>query len=313
MERSLNHFAISAVLGTQIGPVVGRSRGQLGSLAVHGASANWRADWDELRQLLHRGEDQTRRYLRAVVAAFSEAREGFSPDRVVADPRLNEQFVRACRRRHLGNDVYRLNLTLFMLRKSSQLRGLRTTARTHVQDQWRLAPASEFASRLVYHKYLASVDTVLCHPKLRAEFDRAAHGLLDGHQAFEYRWTALNIRKQGGGTVKQPIDLAEFTDSQRVPFAAGSSRIPEDEGVFAFQERERTLYVASTESLRESFECQQRFLQSGVIPSGLWKPQVKDLGWRFLALPGSEAGARARLANSLIGTLNPLFNIPRAA
>ena len=65
---------------------------------------------------------------RTVVEAFEAVREGFSVDRVIADPTLNERFISECLRRAPNVAPVELNLLLLNLRKRAQIpRGSRKT------------------------------------------------------------------------------------------------------------------------------------------------------------------------------------------
>jgi hypothetical protein len=59
-----------------------------------------------------------------IVKAFHHASQGFSPDRVIADPDLNRAYLSECNRLGLGSDAARLNRSLLNLRKRGALRGI---------------------------------------------------------------------------------------------------------------------------------------------------------------------------------------------
>ena len=80
-----------------------------------------------------------------LIEAFSEAADGWSADRVIADPELNRRFIDACRRRALDDPPVQLNLTLLNTRKRGVLpRGAR---RTVMRNQDAYAFAAEIAVR----------------------------------------------------------------------------------------------------------------------------------------------------------------------
>ena len=54
--------------------------------------------------------------------AFRDANDGYSTDRVLADPDLNARFISACRKHGLNESPILLNRKLINLRKSGQLR-----------------------------------------------------------------------------------------------------------------------------------------------------------------------------------------------
>jgi hypothetical protein len=59
-----------------------------------------------------------------IVEAFRHASQGFSPDRVVADPDLNRVYLGECSRLGLDSSAATLNRSLLNLRKRGALRGL---------------------------------------------------------------------------------------------------------------------------------------------------------------------------------------------
>lgn len=78
--------------------------------------------------------------------AYISASNGYSTDRIVADPKLNGVFVRRCRERGLDQDVVELNWRLFNARKGGLLKGLRRSKRTSFPDEEEYRHASEVAA-----------------------------------------------------------------------------------------------------------------------------------------------------------------------
>ena len=86
-----------------------------------------------------------------IVEAFRHASQGFSPDRVVADPDLNRVLFDECNRLGLGSDAAKLNQSLLNLRKRGALRGIRSR-RTILQNQADYRFAAEIAARFLERK-----------------------------------------------------------------------------------------------------------------------------------------------------------------
>src|SRR5438132_4681852 len=103
----LNHFAISAALGSTLGPTVPVHHGQLGSLelaATIGALKQRRSAYiDDLEN----SDSVSEQYEKAVKRAFLLVRDDYSSDKVVADPVLAKKFIRACRDLGLDDSVFR--------------------------------------------------------------------------------------------------------------------------------------------------------------------------------------------------------------
>jgi len=97
-----------------------------------------------------------------IVEALDEVCQGYSPDRVVADPELNAQFVAARRKRGLADNVAELNRALFNLRKRRELRGRPRATRTSFADQTNYQFAAEMAIRFIERRDSVSLDDVIC-------------------------------------------------------------------------------------------------------------------------------------------------------
>ena len=77
-----------------------------------------------------------------LIEAFRRACNGYSLDRVVADPKLQDELVEQCRALKLAGDAKSWNAGLFRLRKSGKLTSVPTTARTELDvGRMRAVPA----------------------------------------------------------------------------------------------------------------------------------------------------------------------------
>ena len=134
-----------------------------------------------------------------LIAAFAATHDGFSADRVIADPLLNENFIAACTANGLIGTPRIWNTLLFRLRKAGRLADIPTQKRTTFE--WTECDPFLFASEIAWRTLLdeemaESLDEILCDPQIAEEFDRTASRLAPGFQPLEYRWAALKIRKQ---------------------------------------------------------------------------------------------------------------------
>lgn len=128
-----------------------------------------------------------------MVEAFQKTHEGFSADRVVADPVLNQQFVSTCQQLGLAGDPRTWNTLLFRLRKAGKLADIDTARWTTVawEDCDDYLFASEIALQQMLDEQLArSLDEILCDPALAGKFDAAAAALAPGYAPLDYRWAA---------------------------------------------------------------------------------------------------------------------------
>lgn len=132
-----------------------------------------------------------------IVEAFRKTSQGYSADRVVADPDLNREFLAECHRQGLTAEPAVLNRTLFRLRKSGKLQSIPTEQRT--EFRWEETDdylfASEIAWRQIHDQSGASIDDILCNPELVAQFDQIAAKFAPGFTSLQYRWAALKLRK----------------------------------------------------------------------------------------------------------------------
>ena len=108
-----------------------------------------------------------------IVQAFHLASQGFSPDRVVADPDLNRAYLSECNRLGLGSDAAKLNQSLLNLRKRGALRGL-ASRRTILKDQSDYRFAAEIAARFLERENEITLDHIICDPRYAERFDEIA-------------------------------------------------------------------------------------------------------------------------------------------
>jgi site-specific DNA-methyltransferase (adenine-specific) len=194
----------------------------------------------------------------AIVEAFQKTNDGFSVDRLVADPTLNEAFQSACEQLGTSGTAAERNRALFGLRKSGKLAraGITTNRRTNInwQKASRYIFASEIAWRQITDKCNLSLDEILCDPELAAKFDKIAMKFAPEFSPLEYRWGALKLRKAAG--------IARRCASPRLPRFESSVSLddlrrdwhilPSEPGVYAvLDSQEKYLYTSETINLRE--------------------------------------------------------------
>jgi DNA modification methylase len=208
------------------------------------------------------GELQLDATKRGVVEAFKQVYQGFSADRVVADPELNEEFALKCKRIGLIGDPRVWNKLLFGLRKQGKLMDLRTTRRTDIS--WEQCDSYLFASEIALQKMLRedradSLDEILCDPALAKEFDDAAGRYAAERTSLEYRWAALKLRKQAklartrGAALKPPSRLPPAQSVEQLEI----SLVPARAGVYVLsRERTKKLYVGEALNLQSRFALQ---------------------------------------------------------
>lgn len=223
-------------------------------------------------------EVQVQLTLQGIVEAFRLTHEGFSADRVVADPDLNAAYLDACRRLGLAGDPRTWNILLFRLRKAGKLSHIETTRPTAVS--WEDCDAYLFASEIALQMMIdeekaESLDEIICDQQLAQEFDKIAHRLAPGHVPLEYRWAALKLRKQAktarsrGAVLAPPSRLGRRTPVDELDLASISNA----PGVYVLSETQtRRLYVGETLHLRERLGK-----QFGEDQRGVWSEMTDSL------------------------------------
>jgi hypothetical protein len=306
----INHFGISSILNSEI---VGRAKFGHGQIASLGDAQRFfdLLDAEESPSIVHQNESVD---VEAVVRAFHAVRNARgdrgSPDLYVADPDRNALFLAKCRKIGIQESDYAINKTLFYARKNNYLPGLQS-ARTSI-DYEEFAFASEFAATELRYKTGATIDDILCEPGLASQFDSIARKLAPGFSSFEYRWAILSIRKAGRHEkLPSSFQMPEFTGRFRLVIDA-LEQIPETSGVYLLYEKQKLLYVRSTEHLRHGVELHRNPQLLGAMAEKLWKPNPEDFIVSYTVLLLKKTLLQA-LEKKIVEEIKPIFNVPRSA
>jgi site-specific DNA-methyltransferase (adenine-specific) len=254
----------------------------------------------------HYQEAQLEMTLLGVVEAFRQTHDGFSADRVVADPQLNQAFVGACQRIGLVGDARTWNMLLFRLRKAGRLAEIETERRTSYS--WEDCDPYLFASEIAWQSHLndqsaQSLDEILCSPQLATQFDAIAKRLAPGYQSLDYRWAALKLRKQAkyartrAAVLTPPARLGQSRPLAEVD----ANQLPSSPGLYVMSEdRNRKLYVGETLDLRRrlKFNAKQR---------KAWEEFADSIRVQILPLDDHAAGILA-WQSCLVKKLKPRLN-----
>ncbi len=247
-----------------------------------------------------------------IVEAFRHAGQGFSPDRVVADPDLNRVYLSECNRLGLGSDAATLNRLLLNLRKGGGLRGL-GSRRTVLKDQSEFRFAAEIAARFLERKHEITLDQIICDPAFAEQFDELAKTIAPGGKPFEYRWAALNLRKQQGlkpevlARVARPSEVLQFKVDG---LSLGS--VPKGPGLYLFYSSQATLYVGEAENLQNRIRKHLDHSDIKDLARWLWEFGDASLHLELQVLEKSMTQKiRRALEVELIRSRLPVFNIKR--
>lgn len=250
-----------------------------------------------------------------IAQAYLEVRDGFSIDRVVADPELDRRFLRRCRELGLGGTDFDLNWKLFNGRKNKYFTDLPKTKNYTASRKDEFEFSSEIGIRYVQERLLArerrdvSLDKIICDPDLALEFDRIAGKLAPGFSSLDYRWVALGVRKASGRyaskaqTIKPPnFEILGHTD------AVKASRITTGQGIYLFRCEDASLFVGDTDNLRQRIE---RHLDSGGtsgLPDWLYDRGGRAINLGILPTPDIGPTDRKVVELGTVLAFRPLFN-----
>lgn len=249
----------------------------------------------------------------ALVEAFDVASEGYSTDRVVADPRFNQHFIDACRQRGLQESVSDLNRALLNLRKSGGLTGRPRAKQTHFPEEDEYRFAAEIAVRFLERRDGVSLDAIICDGDGVSEFDAIAGRIVPGYLPIQYRWAALGLRKAKKlepelvGRVAKPAKVINVGVGDVVP-----AQIPTSQGVYLFFAADQLLYVGETENLRKRLKKHLEHSDNKGLARWIWEYGTTHLNLEIQVLDDqTDARARRAVELELIRSRNPVFNVKR--
>jgi DNA modification methylase len=242
--------------------------------------------------------------LEGVMEAFRLTHDGYSADRLVADPELNTAFIAACNKLGLVGDVRTWNMLLFRLRKQGQLSCVETSNRTSIP--WDECDKYMFASEIAWQMMIDnqsanSLDEILCDPVLVTEFDRIARRFAPGFKPLEYRWAALKLRKEAkcarsrAAILTTPTHLGETVPIDELDI----KKLSRKSGLYILSDPTRKLYVGEAIDLRARFTPKCRKAWSSVADSAI--------SVQTLPMDPSSAG-RLAWQSCLVKKFKPRFN-----
>jgi DNA modification methylase len=237
---------------------------------------------------------------RGIIEAFFSVREGFSADRVIADPELNGAFLDMCRRLGLKGSQFDWNRQLMNLRKAGCFKGIPTPKRTRLtpQELDDYSYACEIGLRHLKEQE-KSLDHVLCDPCLAAEFDQYVQSMVsEPISSFKIRWVALYVRKRAEERTEARQNLLEL---RRLPLARRTvssldcDKLPQAPALYWMRSQEKKLYVGETRDLQRRFH-----LQFAAPKFGFWGTELSDLEFRFCGLTDLESSSCELSDNELL-------------
>ncbi len=254
-----------------------------------------------------------------IAQAYLEVRNGYSIDRVVADPALNHRYLNRCRELGVSGTDLNLNWKLLTGRKSNcftDFPGLKYTPSR--MDEFSFS--SEMAIRHVQEQVrtrenrVVSLDEILCDPALAAEFDAAASRLAPGFTSLDYRWVALADRKKAALRARKAAGV-KTPDFEFLGMTQGvqTSQIPPEQGIYLFRCDDESLFIGETDNLRHRIE--RHFETGGIhgLPDWLYDTRSRPMTLAILPLPQTTASNRKIIECAEVRRFRPFFNYRPAA
>jgi DNA modification methylase len=162
--------------------------------------------------------EQSNGFAEGIVDAYKSTHKGFSVDIMLADASLDGAFLEACKRNGLPGDPAEWNRALLRIRKSGELPRLTNRTRNvTAKDMDAYGFASEVALQQLSAMCDATLDEILCDPKLAAQFDELAKSFSPGYSSFQYRWAALSLRKRAREARRQAANHCQEWVKRNLP------------------------------------------------------------------------------------------------
>jgi len=219
-------------------------------------------------------------FTKGIIDAYKLTHEGFSVDTMLADAALNSEFLDVCKKNGLMGDATDWNRALLRIRKSGALPRLTSRAKNFTAKEMdAYSFASEVALQQLSVAYNATLDGILCDPKLAAEFDERARSFSPGYSSFQYRWAALFLRKRAKDVRREAANHCQEWVRRSLPRSkplAGYDWNKFDRpGVYLLTSADRLpLYIGESQ-----VSLGKRIDQIGTIPS--WQELELHLRHRF--------------------------------
>ena len=252
--------------------------------------------------------------LASIIQAFGEVREGYSTDRVIADPVLDRRLLYRCRELGVPGKDYEINWMLMNARKQGLLSYLPKTKKYTIDEIDEFEYACELVVNFLQEKKNVSLDRIICDPQLAEEFDKWAEKLAPGFASLQYRWAALGLRKAGrlGKNKEQVEKIPEFEPLGKVE-SLRLSKIPKVGGLYLFSSEDDRVFLGQTDDLQHRIERHLEVSESRGLPDWLWNTKEKPLKISVGELPGITRSVRQGIEVSLVKKWKPLLNLRRVA
>ncbi len=242
-----------------------------------------------------------------LIRAYGSVYDGYSLDRVLADPALASSLARKCQELDLPGTPRDWNHHLMRHRKAGKLVEFRTRKRT--EFSWTDYDEFLFASEIAWSEMRdqGTLDDILCDPELAHQFDEKAHALAPGFTSLQYRWGALTLRKQSKAVrirsdFFKELSLDEFETRRQLRSWNTVTNISGSPGLYLIAGRsEEICYVGGTLDLQRRLSKQ---FADGQLEN--WEGQRGAVSISCLLQPeGTHLIDLLSMQNRLIQLANP--------
>ena len=248
-----------------------------------------------------------------IVQSFQSVCGGFSADRVIVDPDLNDRFLVTCRVAGLTTTAADLNRGLLNIRKRGHLPRTGRCTTTYFPNEEDYRFAAEIAARVLQRRDGLALDAILCDPGLCRQLDELAMEIAPGFSPLQYRWAALNLRKAKklSPEILGRVIQSETVLSFRVD-GLSAEAIPTNQGLYVFYDPPKTLYVGEASNLRSRLKQHLDHSDNRGLARWLWEHGTASALLEIHVLPRETPTTHRRaLETELIRSRNPFFNVQR--
>lgn len=282
--------------------------------------------WPDAKRAKKPGDSATSNYDRfhqetnlvkeQLIRAYELIYDGYSLDRVLADPDLNSALEGKCQEFGLPGTAKDWNHLLLRARKAGKLV---FPTRKRTEFSWDKYDSFLFASEIAWGemKVHGTLDDILSDPALARQFDECAKRLAPGFTSLEYRWGALTLRKkantaQARSKIFTTLSLDKFELKRQLRAWREEEDFSTSPGLYliAGPSRQKILYVGGALNLQKRLTKQ---FADGRFGNWVNEWNAKEISFLRpeVSSPMDLLGMQNRLIQLAKPRLNPLG--PKAA
>lgn len=249
--------------------------------------------------------------------AFLITHDSYSIDDVIINDVLNEKFITEVNKRIKEHVIASgINMLLLNLRKAGSI-GSVTTKRILLKNQEDYEHACQIAARIMEDKYDITIDRVFCDVEKRIEFDEIASNIAPGYSSYEYRKTALKLRKSSKLTpelFKRVLTGGKHIYTTVNELLDNPEKIPPLAGVYIFINGTGVLYIGEASNLKKRVLKHLDHSDRKSLAHYFWENQLDLVKIEIISFDENSpvttnVRVRRGLEANLIESRTPRFNI----